>query len=87
MTDQPATSKEQSQGQTPPVQTKAPEIPALQTPLNVEKGKKRDKEEATPINGPVEQLGEKRKRLNPLSKEEIIEETIESLRGERATSP
>jgi len=71
----------------PPVQTKAPEIPALQTPLNEEKGKKRDREETTPISGPAEQPGAKRKRLNPLSEEEIIEETIESLRGERATSP
>lgn len=71
----------------PPVQTKAVEIPALQTPLNEEKGKKRDKEEATPISGPVEQQGAKRQRLNPLSEEEIIEEIIESLRGERETNP
>ena len=40
MTDQLASSKQQGQGKTPPVQTKAPEIPALQTPLNEEKGKK-----------------------------------------------
>ena len=61
--------------------------PVLQTPLNEEKGKKRDREEATPISGPAEQPGAKRQRLNPLSEEEIIEETIESLRGERATNP
>ena len=42
------------QGQIPSVQTKAAEIPALQTPLNEEKGKKRDIEEATLISGPVE---------------------------------
>ena len=40
MTDQPATSKEQGQGQVPPAQTKAPEIPTLQTPLNEGKIKK-----------------------------------------------
>lgn len=75
------------QEENPPVQTKAPEIPALQTPLNEEKGKKRDREEATPISVPAEQLGAKRQRLNPLFEEEIIEETLESLRSERATSP
>ena len=32
------------EGQIPPVQTKAVEILALQTPLNEEKGKKRDRE-------------------------------------------
>ena len=42
------------QDQIPPVQTKAAKIPALQTPLNEEKGKKRDREEATPISGPAE---------------------------------
>jgi len=73
------------QGQIPPVQTKAAEIPTLQTPLNEEKGKKRDREEATPISGPAEQPRTKRQRLDPLSEEEIIEETIESLRGERVT--
>ena len=75
------------QGKIPSVQTKAPEIPALKTPLNEEKGKKRDREESTPISGPAEQPGAKRQRLNPLSEEEIIEETIESLKGEKATSP
>ena len=47
MTDQPATAKEQGQGQDPPAQTKAPEIPILQTPLNDERGKKRDRQEDT----------------------------------------
>jgi len=76
MTDQPATSKEQGRGQIPPVQTKAREIPALQTPLNEERGRKRDREEPTPVSGPADQLGAKRQRINPLSEEEIIEETI-----------
>lgn len=42
------------QGQIPLVQTRAPEIPELRTPLNEEKDKKRDREEATPISGPIE---------------------------------
>lgn len=60
MTNQPATSEEQGQGRAPPAQTKAPEIPTLQTPLNEEKGRKRDREEATPISGPLEQPEAKR---------------------------
>lgn len=83
-TEQQAISDQQ--GQIPSIQTKAAEIPALQTPLNDEKCKKRDTEEATPINGPVEQPGAKRQRLNPLSQDEIIEEKIESLRAERVTN-
>ena len=86
MTGQPATSKEQSQEKVSQDQAKAAEIPALQTPLNEERGKKRDREEATHIGGPVEQLGAKRHRLDPLCEEEIIEETTESLKGERVTN-
>ena len=60
MTDQPATSEEHNQGQIPPAQTKAPEIPALQTPLNEEISKKRGRKEDTPISGPIEQPRAKR---------------------------
>lgn len=73
------------QGKIPPVQTKAADIPALQTPINEERGKKRDREEATPISGPAEQPGEKMQRLN-LLEEEIFEETTESLKGEKIAS-
>lgn len=86
MTDQPGGSKEQEQVQIPPTQTIAPKIPVLQTPLNEERSKKRDREDPTPISGPAEQPGAKRQRLNPLSEDEIIEETTDSLRGERVTS-
>ncbi len=55
-----AMSKEHSQGQIPPVQTEAAGVPALQTPLNEERSKKRDKEDTTPISGPVEQPSAKR---------------------------
>lgn len=73
------------QGKNPLVQSQVVEIPKLQTPLNEEKCKKRDRGEATPISGPAKQLGAKRKRLSPLSEEEIIEQTTKSLRGERVT--
>jgi len=56
-----------------PVQTKATKIPALQTPLNEERCKKRDREDTTPISGPAEQPWAKRQRLDPLSEEEIFE--------------
>ena len=85
MTDQLATSKEQGHEQVPLAQTKAPEIPALQTPLNEERGKKRDRQEDTPISGPEGQPREKRQRLNPYSEEELLEETTSSLRGEGIT--
>jgi len=50
----------------------------LQTPLNEERNKKRDKETATPANGPLGQPGTERQRLNPLSEEEFVEETTDS---------
>ena len=55
MTDHPTSSQQQGQGKIPTAQTNAPEIPVLQTPLNEQKGRKRDREEATPISGPTEQ--------------------------------
>jgi len=86
MTDPPTTSKEQGQGQAPSLQTKAPEVPALQTPPNEERSKKRDREETTPTSGSTEQPEAKRQRVDPLPKEEIIEKITESPREERATS-
>lgn len=87
MKDQPTSSKQQGQGEIPSAHTKALEIPALQTPLNVEKGRKRDQEEATPITGPTKQPEVKRQRVDPLLEEEVIEEIIESPISERETSP
>lgn len=58
----------------------------MQTPLNEEKGRKREREEDTPISGPAEQQEAKRKRVDPLPEEEVIEEIIESPRSERAAS-
>lgn len=85
MTDQPGMSKEWSQVQIPPAQTKATESLALQTPINEEINKNRDRETTTPISGPTQDPGAKRQRLNPLSEEEIIEETVDNQREERAS--
>ena len=60
MTEQPQTSKGQEQVQIPPIHINEPEISILQTPLNVEKGKKRDAKTATPISGSSEQQDAKR---------------------------
>lgn len=78
MTEQPETSKEQGQVQIPPVQINEPEIADLQTPLNVEKGKKREAETSTPVGGTTEQHGTKRQRLNPLLEIESVEEISDS---------
>ena len=83
--EQPTTSKEQSQGQAAPLQIEALQVPALQTPLNEERAKKRDRQEDTPIGGSAEQQGEKRHRLNPYSEEELAEEMTGNLRGEETT--
>jgi len=55
MADRPDTAKEQSQGQAPSTQANAPEAPVLQTPLNEERAKKRDRQEETPTEASTEQ--------------------------------
>lgn len=81
MADQPDASK----GQGPSTQTKVPKIPVLQTPVNEEIAKKRDRQKETPTGGSEEHQGEKRQRLNPYSEEELAEETAGNLRGEETT--
>lgn len=58
----------------------------LQTPLNDERNKKRDREVATPTSGPSEQPSIKNKSLNPLLEDEFFEETTDSQRKERVYS-
>lgn len=58
----------------------------LQTPLNEERKKKRERETTTPTSGPIGQPGTKRQSLNPLSEEEMIEEITNSQRVERVVS-
>ena len=54
----------------------------LQTPLNEERAKKRDRQEETPAGVSAEQQGEKGQILNPYTKEELLEETT----GQQAPS-
>lgn len=62
------------------------EPPVLQTPLDEERNKKRDRETITPASEPSGQPRTKRQRLNPLLEEEFVEETTESQREERVES-
>jgi len=80
MTEQPETSKEQVQVQIPPIQINEPEISILQTPINIEKGKKRDVEVATPVGGSSEQPHAKRQKLNPLPEVDFVQEIPDSQR-------
>lgn len=86
VTEQPTTSKEQSQGQAPPQRTETLQVSALQTPANEERGKKRDREETTPASGSTQQPEAKRQRVDPHVEEEISEEVLESMSREREIS-
>ena len=80
MTEQLETSKEQFQVQIPPIQINEPEISILQTPINIEKGKKRDAEVATPVGGSSKQPHAKRQKLNPLPEVDFVQEIPDSQR-------
>ena len=73
VTKQPTTSKEQGQGQAPPRQIEALQVPALQTLVNEQRGKKWDREETTPTSGSPQQPEAKRQRVDPPVEEEISE--------------
>ena len=62
------------------------EISILQTPLNEEKGKKRNVETTTPISESSEQPNIKKQILNPLSEVEFVQETPDSQRREELYS-
>ena len=64
MKEQPQTSKGQDQVQVSSIQTNPIEVSILQTPLNVEKGKRREAEAATPFIGSSQQPQAKRQKLN-----------------------
>ena len=84
---QPSTSTDQTQGKAPSQQTGPPQIPVLQTPLNEERGKKRDREEVTPPSGSTQQPEAKRPIIDPETEEEdISEERAESQNRERQSS-
>ena len=73
-TGQPSTSKDQQSEQAPPQKTEQTQIPVLQTPLNDERGKKRDREEVTPPTGSSQQPEAKRPRIDPETEEGDISE-------------
>lgn len=58
----------------------------METPVNEERGKKRDREETTPASGSTQQPESKRQRVDPQVEEEISEEVLESPRRQRETS-
>lgn len=71
---------------TSPTQGNMGEPPILQTSINEERNKNRDGEIATPTIRPSKQPDTKRERLNPLSKEEFVEEATDSQRREGVDS-
>lgn len=79
-------SIEQSQEQAPPQQTKAPQMPILQTPAHEDRGRKHDREDSTPTSGSTQQLESKRQKFDSPFEEEISEEIPESPRRDREGS-
>ena len=73
MAERLASIDEQIQGKDPSTQARVTKVPVLQTPLNEERAKKRDRQEETPTGASTNQQGEKRQRLNPYSEEELPE--------------
>ena len=62
---------EQTQENEASVQNVIVDTSVLQTPISEERGKKRDREEQTPLSTAKSQQGEKRQRLDPFSEEEM----------------
>ena len=71
MAEAPGPTDEPMQEKEPPVQNVTVETSVLQTPINEDRSKKRDREEQTPLSTATSQQGEKRQRLNPFSEEEM----------------
>jgi len=71
MAEAPGPTEQQIQEKVPQTQQTAVETPVLQTPINEERGRKRDRQEETPLTTLASQQGEKRQRLNPFSEEEM----------------
>lgn len=82
VTEQPVSSIKQIQGQAPPQQTDALQVPPLQTHAHEERGRKRDRQDSTPASGFVQQPESKRQRIDSLVEEEVSEEIMESPRRE-----
>lgn len=80
--EQPVTLMEEIQVQIPPQRTKALQVPPLQTPLNEERSRKRDREDSTLASGSTQQPESKRQKVDPPVEEEVSEEVVESSRRE-----
>lgn len=64
-------TEKQAQEKVSQIQETTVETSMLQTPINEERGRKRDRQEETPLTTSTPQQGEKRQRLNPFSDEEM----------------
>jgi len=71
MVEAPTTTEKKVQESVPSWQETTVETSMLQTPVNEERARKRYRQEETPLTTSTSQQGEKRKRLNPFSEEEI----------------
>jgi len=71
MAEAPGPTDQQTQEKEPQTQQTTVETSVLQTPINEERGRKRDRQEDTPLTTSASQQGEKRQRLNPFSEEEM----------------
>ena len=71
MAEAPISIEQQAQESVPPRQETAVDTSVLQTPLNEERTRKRDRQQETPLTTSTSQQGEKRQRLNPFSEEEM----------------
>jgi len=71
MAEAPGPTEQQTQQQVPQTQETTVGTPVLQTPINEERGRKRDRQEETPLTTSASQQGEKRQRLNPFAEEEM----------------
>jgi len=71
MAEAPAPIEQQTQENVPPRQETTVETSVLQTPIDEERSRKRDRKEETPLTTSTSQQGEKRQRLNPFSEEEM----------------
>ena len=71
MAEAPVSTEQQAQESVPPRQETTMDTSVLQTPINEEITRKRDRHQETPLTTSASQQGEKRQRLNPFSEEEM----------------
>ena len=77
MAEKPQTSKAPEQSQVSPTQVNHPQVPELQTPTNVEIGKKRQVPDTTPPKEPSGTHQAKKHKSDRLPEVEIIDEVFD----------